>query len=158
MPFRSQDSPPRSRPSPRPVRLFGVGLKVRPARLLRHPEHVLGQILLVGERKQHWRHLKADKQGHHIGRYPLDEPEAKFHGFQEFLAGRSCRAVFRAASVLGAFSRTSSAVFSVESGAGSETVVETGGFDCLEDGGFERASGATSGASEYCTIAPGGGL
>jgi len=83
---------------------------VRPARLLRHPEHVLGQILLVGERKQHWRHLKADKQGHHIGRYPLDEPEAKFHGFQEFLAGRSCRAVFRAACVLGAFSRTSSAV------------------------------------------------
>jgi len=28
--------------------LLGVGLKVRPAHLLRHPEHVLGQILLVG--------------------------------------------------------------------------------------------------------------
>lgn len=30
------------------ARLLGVGLKVRPARLLRHPEHVLGLILLVG--------------------------------------------------------------------------------------------------------------
>lgn len=30
------------------ARLLGVGLKVRPARLLRHPEHVLGQMLLVG--------------------------------------------------------------------------------------------------------------
>ena len=30
------------------ARLLGVGLKVRLARLLRHPEHVLGQILLVG--------------------------------------------------------------------------------------------------------------
>src|SRR5207245_6516497 len=30
------------------ARLLGVGLKVRPARLLRHPEHVLGQIQLVG--------------------------------------------------------------------------------------------------------------
>jgi hypothetical protein len=28
--------------------LLGVGLKVRPARLLRHPEHILGQIQLVG--------------------------------------------------------------------------------------------------------------
>ena len=28
------------------ARLLGVGLKVRPARLLRHPEHVLGQILV----------------------------------------------------------------------------------------------------------------
>src|SRR5258707_8972688 len=48
-----RDSPPRSRPSPRrdqlaDARLLGVGLKVRPARLLRHPEHVLGQIQLVG--------------------------------------------------------------------------------------------------------------
>src|SRR5258707_5990104 len=41
-------SPPRSRPSPRRSALLGVGLKVRPARLLRHPEHVLGQIQLVG--------------------------------------------------------------------------------------------------------------
>src|ERR1700704_448427 len=30
------------------ARLLGVGLKVPPARLLRHPEHVLGQIPLVG--------------------------------------------------------------------------------------------------------------
>jgi hypothetical protein len=30
------------------ARLLGVGLKVRFARLLRHPEPVLGQILLVG--------------------------------------------------------------------------------------------------------------
>jgi hypothetical protein len=30
------------------ARLLGVGLKVRPARLLRHPEHILGQIPLVG--------------------------------------------------------------------------------------------------------------
>ena len=30
------------------ARLLGVGLKVRPARLLRHLEHVLGQMLLVG--------------------------------------------------------------------------------------------------------------
>ena len=30
------------------ARLLGVGLKVRPARLLRHPEHVFGQMLLVG--------------------------------------------------------------------------------------------------------------
>src|SRR6266481_3519798 len=30
------------------ARLLGVSLKVRPARLLRHPEHVLGQIQLVG--------------------------------------------------------------------------------------------------------------
>src|SRR6266480_4697617 len=30
------------------ARLLGVGLKVRPARLLRYPEHVLGQMLLVG--------------------------------------------------------------------------------------------------------------
>src|SRR5260370_20120058 len=29
------------------ARLLGVGLKVRPARLLRHPEHVPGQILLL---------------------------------------------------------------------------------------------------------------
>src|SRR5260370_42709030 len=44
-----RDSPPRSGPSPRrSARLLGVGLKVRPARLLRHPEHVLGQIQLVG--------------------------------------------------------------------------------------------------------------
>jgi hypothetical protein len=89
---------------------------------------------------------------HHIGRYPPDEPEANFH-VQEFLAGRS---VLRAICFLGAFSRTSFAVFSVESGA--ETVVETGGFDRTEDDGFERMSGATKGASEYCTIIAGGGL
>src|SRR5258705_9509858 len=33
------------------ARLLGVGLKVRPARLLRHPEPVLGQIQLVGVRR-----------------------------------------------------------------------------------------------------------
>jgi hypothetical protein len=46
----------------------------------------------------------------------------------------------------------------VESGAVAETVVETDAFDCMEDGGFEGASGATSGASEYRTIGPGGAL
>jgi hypothetical protein len=30
------------------ARLLGVDLKMRPARLLRHPEQVLGQIQLVG--------------------------------------------------------------------------------------------------------------
>ena len=47
-----RDSPPRSRhrlvDQLADARLLGVGLKVRPARLLRHPEHVLGQILLLG--------------------------------------------------------------------------------------------------------------
>ena len=35
------------------ARLLGVGLKVRPTRLLRHPEHVLGQILVGPRRLRH---------------------------------------------------------------------------------------------------------
>jgi hypothetical protein len=92
----------------------------------------------------------TSQQGHHIG--PLDEPEAKFHGFQEFLAGRSRRAVVRAACFLATFFGTSLAIFSVESGCAFEPIVEGSRLGRTGDSGFGRVSGATNDASEYCSM------
>jgi hypothetical protein len=139
----------RIRPAGRSPASTRPGLHLKHLRNYASSGRASGEEELAGDERNN---AVSRAAAHHIGRYPLDEPEANFH-VQECLAGRS---VLRATCFLGGFSRTSFVVFSVESGA--ETVVETGGFDRTEDDGFERMSGATKGASEYCTIIAGGGL